>query len=361
MKKLAFVCELVGTVRQGGENIAMLRMANALKNMGLFVDTYTYTSTDPRLKINSIIPLKLRLIPFVREICCVPFIGYMLIKKINTHYDFIFASSMTIASFIKPKASLIIVCHLIRSQKFEKLSQIPKYRPLFNSLTYLIMSILEKNSLKNAYKIIVIREQQKKYLIKKLHIQEDKILVLPNGIDTDFFRPQNVKKKNQVIFVGRGTLPKGIDTLLAAADYIEATVLIVTPKIDTKFLKIAQEKNNVVIKYGATSQEMKRLYSESKVFVLPSLNEEQPLSTIEAMSCGLPVVVTNEAASDIAKTEINGYIVPEHDPKELSKKINFLLKENNLRKKIGFINRKHIIKNYDLKSLTLATKDILYE
>lgn len=361
MKKIAFICELVGTVRQGGENIAMLRMAESLKKLKLIVDIYTYTSFNEKLKINSLIPLKLRLIPFVREIFFVPVIGFRLIKKLEKNYDFIFASSMTVASFSRPKKPLIIVCHLIRSQKFASLAKIPKYKPLFNPLTYFLMSTLEKKSLRNAHKIIVIRELQKKYLIENLGIDGEKIYVIPNGIDTKFFNPQKIQKKNQIIFVGRGTIPKGIDTLLAAADNIKANILIATPKIDKQFKKIAEKKNNVKIKYSVTPNNMLRLYSESKVFVLPSLNEEQPLSTMEAMACGLPVVVTQEAASDIAKSNVNGFIIPERDPKALSEKINLLLANDNLRKSIGNTNRKHIIKKYDLEKISKETKNLLYE
>lgn len=361
MKKIAFICELIGTVRQGGENIAMMRTAHALKQSGYAVDIYTYTSEDSRYKIKSFIPLKLRLLPFVREILFVPFIGYFLIKKLEKQYDFIFASSMTIASLIKPKIALIITCHLIRSQKFETLSKIPKYKLLFNPLTYFIMATLEKHSLENAHKIIVITDAQRQYLINKLHIRKEKIYVIPNGIDTSFFTPQKSKKKKQVLFVGRGTIPKGIDTVLTAADKILATIVIATTKIDKQFLALAKQKSNVILKFSASPEEMRILYSESEIFMLPSLNEEQPLSTMEAMACGLPVVVTKVAASDIAQTEVNGYIIPENNPLELSQKVNFLLAHDKVREAIGRRNRKHIIEHFDLAKITSATINLLHD
>jgi glycosyltransferase involved in cell wall biosynthesis len=296
----------------------------------------------------------------VREMFFVPFIGSRLLKKLEKNYDIFFASSMTVASLFKPKATLVITCHLIRSQKFKTLSKIPKYKLFFNPITYFLMSTLEKWSLKNATKIIVIRDQQKKYLTERLGIDQNKISVIPNGIDTDFFKPQKINKKNQVIFVGRGTIPKGIDTLLAAANNIHAKVLIVTQKIDKQFLEIANQKPNISIKYSATPKEIKKFYSESKVFVLPSLNEEQPLSTMEAMACGLPVVVTQEAASNLVKTGINGYIIPEQNPKELSKRINELLSNSTLRERIGANNRRYIVENYDLEKITTNTKKLLY-
>jgi len=268
---------------------------------------------------------------------------------------------MTIASFFKPKNSLIIVCHLIRSQKFKTLAKVPKYKLLFNPLTYLLMSSLERNSLNNARKIIVIRTQQKKYLVEKLKIDANKIKVIPNGINVDFFKPKNVPKKNQVIFVGRGTIPKGIDTLLKAADMIDAQILIVTQKIDQQFLALAKSKSNVSIKLHATPEDMVELYSESRVFILPSLNEEQPLSTLEAMSCGLPVVVTKEAASDIVKNDVHGYIVPESNPKILSEKVNYLLRNQKLRNTMSKNNRDHVIQNYNAEKIMREIHSLLYD
>jgi glycosyltransferase involved in cell wall biosynthesis len=359
MKNIAFICELIGTIRQGGENIAMVRIANSLKDLGNSVDIYSYTDTNPTFKITSSIPLKLRLLPFVREIFFVPFIGYRLIKQLDKTYDATFASSMTIASLIKPKSSLIIVCHLIRSQKFKNLSKVPKYKILFNPLTYFVMTTLERLSLKNANHVIVIREQQKKYLVEKLHINANKISVIPNGIDTNFFKPKNVTKKNQIIFVGRGTIPKGIDTLLQAADAIHAKILIVTQKIDNQFVKIAKHKKNISIKTQATPKEIVKLYSESKIFVLPSLNEEQPLSTIEAMSCGLPVVVTPEAASDIVQDKKHGFIIAERNPNQLADKINYLLGNEKVRVAMSKENRKRIIEKYNLHHITEMTQNLL--
>lgn len=360
MKKIAFICELVGTPREGGENLAMLRTANALRAAGLSVDVFTYRSDNQDLQIKSNIPLKLRLLPFAREMFFAPHVGYTLLKQFEEKYDAVFASTMTIASLFKPKNQLVITCHLIRSQKFKNLSKIPKYKLLFNPLTYKIMTTLEKKSLENAKNIIVIRAQQKEYLQNVLGIDPKKIIHISNGIDIDFFKPITSKKKNQIVFVGRGTVPKGIDTLLHAADDIDANILIVTQKIDKEFLELSKTKANVQIKLKATPEEMVKIYAESKIFVLPSINEEQPLSTLEAMSCGLPVVVTPEAASDIVQDTIHGFIIPERDPKTLSEKINLLLQNEKIMQTMSKKNRERIMETYNLKTITDMTKELIY-
>src|SRR5688572_15920994 len=144
MKKIALILELAGTERHGGEQQAMLNVTNEIKKMNYPISLFSYISKNPQYKIKSLIPLKLRLLPFIRDIFFVPIIGLRIMKKIERDYDILLTSSTTIASLHKPKSKIIITCHIIRSQKFETLSKIKKYKIFFNPLSYLITSTLEK-------------------------------------------------------------------------------------------------------------------------------------------------------------------------------------------------------------------------
>lgn len=347
--KLAFIIELAGTRRQGGEQHATLNVASFIQKNNNTVDIYSYTSHNKNFRINSLIPLSLRLLPFIRDMFFVPLIGKNTIKKIENNYDAIFASSTTLASLYKPKTTFITICHIIRSQKFETMKKIPKYKILFNPFFYSITAKLEKRSLSNSDKIVVIRQHQKEYLVNVLKINKDKIHVIPNGINTNIFKPLKAKKKNQIIFVGRGTVPKGLDQLLKAVDSVNANLLIVTQKIDENLRILAESKKNVSIIFNVKPKELARLYSESKVFVLPSLDEEQPLTTLEAMACGLPVVVSPKAASDVVLDNVNGFIVK--NIKELSLQCNKLLSNETLIAKMGITNGKEVKTKYSISNV----------
>lgn len=347
MKRIAVICELVGTFRQGGENLAMLNLAYSLKRSGFIVDIYSYLGKNNTIPIKSKIPLRFRLLPFIREIFILPFLGMSLIKKIEKKYDVIFASSTTLISLYKPKTKFIVICHLLRTQKIPNLIKISKYKLLFNPLIKYMLARLERTNLLNSSEIVVIRQSQKEFIIRNFGIATEKISVVPNGIDTVVFRPKKVTKKNQIIFVGRGTIPKGLDTILNAAKYIKANILIVSQKIDNQFSKRISSLANVRVKLNATHLELSKLYNESKIFILPSMNEEQPLSTLEAMACGLPVIVTKEAASDIVEDKVHGYIIPERNHKALYETVNELLSSPGIAAKMSITNRDRILKYYD--------------
>lgn len=360
MKKIAVVCELAGTNREGGEQKAMLRTAYSLRKKGYKVDVFTYTNTNPEFKIKTVIPLKLLLLPFIRDILFIPFIGRQLFLKIENTYDVIIVSSTTMASIYKPKTKLIITTHNIRSKKVKVMKKIPKYKVLFNPLIEFILRTFEKKSLNNSDVIITITEEQLRFLKHNLKVNRPKIVIIPNGIDINYFKPLNISKKNQVIFVGRGTVPKGIDTLLLASDKIKAKLLIVTKKIDDKYLDLALGKHNVEIRYDASPRDLVKLYSESKVFVLPSLDEEQPLTTMEAMSCGLPVVVTKKASVSTDDKKLATYLIKERDSENLIKITNLLVNYSEKKiKKLGMKNRKYILNNFDLKRISTMTSNLL--
>ncbi|MBX4187977.1 MAG: glycosyltransferase, partial [Candidatus Doudnabacteria bacterium] len=243
--KLAFICELAGTVRQGGEHLAIVRLSEKLRSMGHTVDLYSYSSHKLETKISTRIPIKLLALPFVRDIFISPWIGRTLFRRIDSKgYDFIVTATTTIAAIIKPKTRIIFICHAIRSQKFVILSSIKKYKLFFNPLTYAIMSLVEKRSFKQACKIITIRDHQRSFLLNNFNLRPESVKVISNGIDSNSFAPLPLAKKNQVIFVGRGTIPKGIDTLIDSAEQINASVLLVLSKIDKDLeAKALQNKN----------------------------------------------------------------------------------------------------------------------
>jgi len=74
-----------------------------------------------------------------------------------------------------------------------------------------------------------------------------------------------------------------------------------------------------------------------------SKTEGQSIATLEAMACGLPVIVTPVGAiPDVIKDGINGFLVKSNQPKILAQKIISLLNDDALREKIGNAARKTI-------------------
>ncbi len=78
-------------------------------------------------------------------------------------------------------------------------------------------------------------------------------------------------------------------------------------------------------------------YANADLFVLPSLVETQGMAAIEAMYCGLPIIVTDKiiSAHDLVENEVNGFIVNHKNPHDLAYKLDQLYNDPFLRKKMG--------------------------
>jgi len=91
-----------------------------------------------------------------------------------------------------------------------------------------------------------------------------------------------------------------------------------------------------------------KLLKSADVFVFPSYGEGCPVSVLEALAVGLPIIYTEVGAlPDILKNNINGIKVEKHSSKEIAESIISMLNDETLRVKISKENRKYST-NFDL-------------
>jgi glycosyltransferase involved in cell wall biosynthesis len=79
--------------------------------------------------------------------------------------------------------------------------------------------------------------------------------------------------------------------------------------------------------------QLAKLYSSVDVYVLSSLAESFPLTPLEAMACGTPVVTTRYGTEDYCFNEVNSLVVSPKDPRALANAILRLLDNEELREK----------------------------
>ena len=106
------------------------------------------------------------------------------------------------------------------------------------------------------------------------------------------------------------------------------------------------------------TEERDRLLDQGSVFVLPSYNEGLPLSMLEAMAWGLPVIVTPVGGiSEIVHDGENGLVVEPSNIEQLSGAMESLIVNEDLRTSLGDQGRKSVepldIKNYWLSFLNI--------
>ncbi len=150
--------------------------------------------------------------------------------------------------------------------------------------------------IKSSKKIIVCNE-----LVKDWLNQKDKTIFLHNAGDINLFKPVTEKKKIElkkkyklslnkpvVLFVGRLVGKKGFDKLFEAKDK-DYFILFVGDGEVPKYMK--NQENTKFIK-AKSQNKLAELYQLSDIFCLPSKNEGFPLTILEAMASGLPIITT---------------------------------------------------------------------
>ncbi|GEM_PF-5424808 len=96
--------------------------------------------------------------------------------------------------------------------------------------------------------------------------------------------------------------------------------------------------------------QMNALYQSYDVLILPSKKEAVGMVVLEAMACGLPVIVSDGAgAREYVQESVNGFIFPAGNYKELAGKIIAISKMNLDR--MGTNARKHMVENFDIHDL----------
>jgi glycosyltransferase involved in cell wall biosynthesis len=169
---------------------------------------------------------------------------------------------------------------------------------------------------------------------------DKKIIQSPFGTPKNNFKPKFKipNKKLRVLFVGSMTQRKGLGDLFNAmklidSDKVELVVLgsLVAPMSFYKSF-------NVDFTYETTRphKEVLALMQSCDVFCLPSIVEGRALVMQEAMSQGLPIIITpNTGGEDLVETGKTGFLVPTHSPAKIAEKIEWFVNHSNEIVKMG--------------------------
>ena len=226
---------------------------------------------------------------------------------------------------------------------------------------------------------------------------------IPNGVDTERFRPLGEKKKLEihnelgyspddriVLYVGTIRRAKGIDLLLDAWDRVlaevpEALLVLIGPFCplcpsvriaDREFIEhirpkigffvqenkihLLQNRADRIQLLGVKSA-VERYYQVAEVFAFPSRREGMPNVVMEAMSSGVPVVANDieEITGDLIQNEREGVVVANEDTQGFAEAIIELLSHPKKRQQIARCARKKMEDNFSPKQFVKRYCDIL--
>jgi glycosyltransferase involved in cell wall biosynthesis len=187
------------------------------------------------------------------------------------------------------------------------------------------------------------------------HFVGSKFVYLPNGVDTNFFKPfpDQYNKKPIVLFVGRLEKQKNLENLIKALEGIDVKLLLVgSGSLKQRLLKLARDIGvDLEIIDKVENIEMPRIYNLADIFILPSFIEGHPKVLLEAMACGIPCVGSEvEGITDVIIDKENG-LLTNKSSQDISENIKLLLADTKLRSFLGRQGRKTIEQKFDLNLL----------
>ncbi|KPJ69433.1 MAG: hypothetical protein AMJ45_00350 [Syntrophobacter sp. DG_60] len=247
------------------------------------------------------------------------------------------------------------------------------YYGLKGEMRSLIWNYIEKSFLNNSKYLIAQNNYVKEAIKNYFH---GTVYVVDNPVSSKFFE---IKKPNNgteeiILFVGKIHPIKGIDKLLKAIEIVR----LYRPKVKlhlagtianldyfhslTAFIKKQNLEENIVFKGNLRESDLLEEYSNSKILLLPSNQEAAPMVVEQAMAAGKPVVASNVGGIPfLVKNNETGFLIEKNDIKEMALKISILLKNKDLRIKMGQNARREALEKFHPKIVAQRTREIYRE
>ncbi len=221
--------------------------------------------------------------------------------------------------------------------------------------------------------IIVSVSKISKNFIK--HFTTKDVIVIPNGVNVTRFSPRVNGLRDQIdsdlviLYVSRIVRRKGPHLLVEALRYVRKRIpsvklLIVGEGSFEEYLRRRvydlDLRKNVEFLGRVPDEELPKIYNSADIFVLPSVyGESFGIVILEAMSSGLPVIVSNVGGlREIVKNNVDGIILDRNNPIEIYEKIMFLYHNKEFRNMLSYNARKKVLKLYDWRIILEKIENI---
>ncbi len=260
---------------------------------------------------------------------------------------------------------------------------------------YEVSSWIERTALESADAVVAVSRETREDVLRLFKIPEERVHVIHNGIDADFYHPDRGTDALErhgvdpsvpyVLFVGRITRQKGIVHLVRAIEHLDPGIGVVlcagqpdTPEIGEEMKRgvaaaRATRRNVVWIGEMVSREDARQLYSHAAVFCCPSVYEPFGIINLEAAACQTPVVAS--AVGGIPEVVVDGetgLLVPvdlrPDDPmsptdpdrfeRNLAGAINALMADAATREVMGRAARRRAVERFSWARIAAETVDL---
>lgn len=191
--------------------------------------------------------------------------------------------------------------------------------------------------------------------------QWNRMHIVHCGVDPTLFAPvAHHETGKRLLYTGRLAAVKGLPILLESLTSIKIThpdVLLTVvgdgadrTQLEQRTTQLGLTQNVKFVGYQSQAK-VREYMQETDVFVLPSFAEGVPVSLMEALAAGVPVVTTQIAGiSELVENGVSGYLVPPGNADLLAERITELLANPQRRSEFGAAGRIKIAQEFDIQT-----------
>ena len=214
------------------------------------------------------------------------------------------------------------------------------------------MRDLEAAVFQGADRVAVTTAEMRDTIVDRYGVNERKITVIPNFVDTERFRPKpECREDRRVCYVGRLHPEKNVEALIEATRGLELELEIAGdgPLRSELTEKVRREHLPVRFLGSVPNSQLPAVLQRVCLFVLPSHLEHQPKALLEAMACGVAVVGTDVPGTrQLIRHRETGYLCGT-SADEIRSAMQDLLSDHNLRRHLGSNAREFVVEHFALE------------
>ena len=252
-------------------------------------------------------------------------------------------------------------------------------KSLYQNMGWLYRRFVVPRILKKCKRIITVSEFEYNNIISKLHIPEEKMVMIYNGYN-EWFKPvedieliyqQYIEEPGYFFFLGNTDPKKNTErTLIAYSHYLEKSNVkrkLLMADLESSFLDDIIERNHIenikdymVIPGYIKNADLPYVYNNAFAFLYTSLRESFGIPLLEAMACGTPVITSNTSSMP----EIGGseaLMVNPQNADEITEKMLLLEEDNTIyqkQKEIGIRRAQQFSWKYTAEQLLTVYEDV---
>lgn len=238
-------------------------------------------------------------------------------------------------------------------------------------LSYPLTSLWQSSAgLRRADHIFCLNNEDRDYLMRWLNLAAHRVTRIYPAADTIYAAlavGRDYARADQLLFAGSWLKRKGTVDLVAAFTALaerhpQLTLLVLGAGQPEELVRAAfpeSLRERVKCKQCATEAETAAVFAAADIYLLPSLFEGTPLTLIEAMMSGLPVITTNTCGmKDVVQHERNGLLISIRSPEAIISAVELLLKKAELRARLGRAAQTDAFEKYVWERVAVPVREV---